>query len=477
MTHAELERELEEKGRELLRQLYQDHLTLRGDGEVRGPVIDAKGEERTHLRLQGRAIETIFGEVTVERAGYGGRGMESLHPLDAELNLPQEKFSLEVRRRAAIEAGRGSFDEAVEAMARGTGADIAKRQLEELVVRAAQDFDDFYTSREAVPLAPSPDSLLVLTVDGKGIVMRKEALREGTRKAAETERHHYEKRLARGEKANRKRMATVAALYDIAPFVRTAASVMAGAHLAEASAPRPRPQGKRVWASVEKEMEDVVAQLFEEALRRDPARARKWVVLLDGNEHQLKLVKKYARKHKVKPTIVLDLVHVLERLWKAAHCFFPEGARQLEQWVSQRLERLLEGKASDVAAGIRRAATRRGMSVGFRRAADECADYILNYKKLLKYDRYLAQGMPIGTGVIEGACRHLVKDRMDLTGARWGLAGAEAVLRLRSLRSSGDFDEYWRFHENEERLRNHACLYADATPPATAKGGQLRVIK
>jgi hypothetical protein len=128
---------------------------------------------------------------------------------------------------------------------------------------------------------------------------------------------------------------------------------------------------------------------------------------------------------------------------------FPIQPAQAEQWVSERLLRILGGHASDVAAGIRRSATRRELVN--RKAADECAQYFLNHKAYLRYDEYLASGFPIATGVIEGAFRHVVKDRMDLTGARWSLAGAEAILRLRSLRASGDFDEDWRFHEQQEQ--------------------------
>ena len=136
---------------------------------------------------------------------------------------------------------------------------------------------------------------------------------------------------------------------------------------------------------------------------------------------------------------------------------------------------MLRGKAVHVAAGIRRSATKRGLAAAARKPADKCADYLLKYAGYLRYHEYLAAGLPISTGVIEGACRHLVKDRMDITGARWDLICAEAVLKLRALRSSGDFDEYWTFHERLEQQRNHAERYANAeippmvqpTPPPT----------
>ena len=142
-----------------------------------------------------------------------------------------------------------------------------------------------------------------------------------------------------------------------------------------------------------------------------------------------------SRKHQVEFTIVLDLIHVCEYLWPAALAFHAEASREREEWVGERLHNILRGKAAQVAAGMRRSATLRALSPKQREPVDEAARYFLNHQQYMHYDRYLAAGLPIGTGVIEGACRHLVCDRMD-GAARWSLQGAEAVLRLRALRSS-----------------------------------------
>jgi hypothetical protein len=154
--------------------------------------------------------------------------------------------------------------------------------------------------------------------------------------------------------------------------------------------------------------------------------------------------------------------------WSSAWCFFDEGDTQAEGWVHDKARAVLEGKASLVAAAIRRTATNRGLTNNQRAKADTCADYLLRKQAYLDYPTAMANGWPIATGVIEGACRHLVKDRMDLTGARWGLPGAEAVLKLRALRTNGDFDQYWSFHLTEERHRVHNSRYANATLPAAA---------
>jgi hypothetical protein len=136
---------------------------------------------------------------------------------------------------------------------------------------------------------------------------------------------------------------------------------------------------------------------------------------------------------------------------------------------------------------MRRSATLRAMTAAERQPVDECADYLLNYSPYLQYEKALAAGVPIATGVIEGTCRHLVEDRMNLTGARWSLTGAEAVLRLRALRSSDDFDAYWEFHEQQEYERNHASHYANHRAPETvlsaaclsqpSRRGTLKIVK
>jgi hypothetical protein len=468
MSHSDVERELEQKLRELGRRLLQEHIDGRGVGEAVERVEGSDGVERSQARLQTRELETVFGPVEVERLGYGDVGVESLHPKDASLNLPDEKYSLEVRRRMALEVARGSFDEAKAAVERTTGAHVPKRQAEQLAARAAQDFDAFYEQRRSTPAQePAKGELLVLSVDGKGVVVRREDLREPTRKAAQARKHKLSTRLTKGEKRNAKRMATVGAVYTVATYPRSPEQVVRSLRGADKdkTTPRPRPEGKRVMASLEKTPAAVIEELFDDALHRDPEREKSWVAVVDGNKQQLDLLQRQARDHQLDVTIVLDIIHVIEYLWKAGAALNPPASPQLEVWVQQRLLQILRGRSSTVAAGMRRSATRRGLSQTARKPVDTCANYLRKYRSYLTYNEYLARGLPIASGIIEGACRHLVKDRMDLTGARWSLNGAEAILRLRALRASGDFDEYWRFHEKQEYERNHTSRYADGVVP------------
>lgn len=408
-----------------------------------------------------------FGEVELKRLGYGGRGVRTLYPLDGELNLSVDKYTHGLRLRAVEEAIKSSFDEGVAAIDKTTGGKVPKSQLRSLVAETSQDFLAYYERKEGVVAKVS--DILVLSGDGKGIVMRQEDLRPATKKAAEKHQRRPALRLKAGEKRQRKRMAQVAAVYDIEPHRRTAAEIVQWPSAAEATPeprpkrPRPRPQNKRVWASVEESVDVVMGQLFAEALDRDPEQRRRWVMLVDGHEDQLRTITGWMKETGKELTIILDLVHVLEYLWKAAFCFFDSQPEhdQAEQWVSEKLLALLEGGVSEVAAGMRRSATRRGLSQQQRGAVDDCADYLLKYKAYLQYDLYLAYGYPIGSGVIEGACRHLINDRLAITGARWRLLTSEALLKLRSLKSSGDLDEYFQFHQAQERQRNHLSKFGN----------------
>lgn len=496
MEMSDLEKLLQRQGSELLRELLQGHMDLRSLGRVEEPVIGADGVERRDVHRRRRAIKTVFGTVEVDRERFQHTGRPGLAPLDAELNLPAERASLELRRRVARLAAKMSFDDVVDEIRATTGTQLAKRQVEEMAKASAQDFDAFYEARrlQAQPQqedcsggdeGAGHDSILVVTADGKGIPMRPESLREATRKAAEQRVPKLQKRRSKGEKAHRKRMAAVAAVYSIAPHVRTPEDIVAG--LGPSASPsairRPKPQSKRVWASIKAPAEGVMDEMFEEALARHRDQPRRWVALVDGNETQLGNILTLAEHHDVELTLIIDAIHVLEYLWKAGTAFEKEGSPQLEKWVQTRFLQILQGQAKRVATGLRRAASRRRLNAKNRKPVDTCANYLDKYHPYLAYDQYLAQGLPIATGVIEGACRYLVKDRMEKTGARWHTNGAEAILRLRSLFASRDFEAYWQFHEVAERHRNHLSNYEDEAPPRVepprkpTRKPNLRVVK
>ncbi|HEX9667452.1 MAG TPA: ISKra4 family transposase [Thermodesulfobacteriota bacterium] len=464
MEHGDVEQIISREGNEILRRLLQAHLDLRSAQEQKQKEMKgSNGDKLTHIRENcERSLMSLFGQVKVRRIGYNMRGKSSVFPMDAELNLPKDKYSHGLRQRVAQEVSKNSFDAAVESIKQTTGGKVPKRQIEEITTEISQDFVKFYENQPSNSFEESSDPL-IMSEDAKGIVMRQESLREATRKAAEKKSTKRKARLNKGEKRNRKRMAMVGAVYSIERNYRTPEEIM-GVEKSEEKArvkPRARARNKRVWASVERDHNVVTDEIFEEALSRDPEKRREWVMLIDGHNDQLKNIRSSMKRYNVAVLLILDFIHVLEYLWKAAYCFYKAGSDSAEEWVGYRALQILKGNASHVAGGMRRSATLRGLSIEKRKAVDKCADYLLKYKEMLKYEEYLAAGLPIATGVIEGTCRHLINDRMDITGARWGLEGAEAVLKLRSLQSSGDIDAYLDFYKVKSLQRNHEPQYID----------------
>ncbi len=469
LEHSELEARLAEDARALARQVLQDQLDLRArveqrtDGVIGADATPRRAVERGHER----DLMTVLGEVQVTRLAYRAAGSENLYPADARLNLPPARHSHGVRRLAALEAPRSSFEDAQAAIMRQTGQQIGTRQLRALTLAAAQDVDGFYAQRERT--APDGQDLLVLSCDAKGVVMRPEALRDQTRAQAHNASGKLKTRLSKGEKQGRKRMAEIVTVYELTPEPRTAADILPDPDNPPAAATRrAKAQNKWLTASVTDDASTVIADMFNEADRRDPQHKLTAVALVDGNNHQIDQIKTEARKRKITIPIIVDFIHVLEYLWSACWCFFSEGDPAAERWVSDKARQVLDGRAGIVAAAIRRKATTLGLDANQRKNADRCADYLLAKRPYLDYPTALSNGWPIATGVIEGACRHLVKDRMDITGARWGLAGAEAILTLRALISNGDFDQYWTFHLVQEHRRVHASRYALGVIPGPA---------
>ena len=328
---------------------------------------------------------------------------------------------------------------------------IGKRQLEQLAGRAAADFERFYAGRPR----PAHSGVLVVEADGKGITMRPGQLRpEAARKAAKTV-PRQQGRLSRGEVRARRRVAEAGAVFDITPAPRTAADIVTGPGPAASAAPAPRAQNKWLTASVAADAAQVIASVFAEADRRDPGRQRTWIALADGNVHQLDRIRAEAAARGIALTTIIDFIHVTEYLWGAAWCFHPEASPDAAPWVRRHARDILDGRAAAAAAIRAQAAATAGLPASKHKAVRETVRYLDTKAPFLDYPTAPAAGWPISTGVIEGACRHLVKDRMDLTGARWSTQGAETILKLRALIANGDFPAYWTYHLNREHHRNH----------------------
>ena len=453
--HAALEKELAVRGREIARLLLQDHLDARAAAEPRrARVTGPDGVARTRAEPgHARALASVLGPVRVTRIAYRAPGVLNVRPADAELDLPAGKHSHGLAEMAASAAARGSLAAACAEVTARTGCTLGTRQCQQLARRAAADFAGFYASRPRP--AAGPGEVLVLSCDGKGIRMRPGQLRPETARKARKSVPKQDGRLSQGEVRTRKRMAETGAVYAFTPVPRAVQDIVG-----PGPGPRPPgPQAARKWltASIAADAAGVIAAVFAEAGRRDPGRQRTWIALVDGNTDQIRRIQAEAAARDIEVPVIIDFIHVTEHLWDAAWCFFPTASPGAGPWVRARAAEILDGRAAGVAAALRAAS---GLGKARRATADKTAGYLEAKAPHLDYPAALANGWPISTGVIEGACRHLVKDRMDITGARWGVETAEAILQLRATWANGDWDAYWAYHLQREHERNHPALYA-----------------
>jgi hypothetical protein len=466
-----------ELGRELLRGLVQLALDAQAEREVRLPeVTGTDGVRRARAeRGHARPVVTRLGQVRVRRIAYrsGIRGAGSLFPRDAVLNLPPLGYSWALQRLAEMFCRSGSYEQAHEFVLAATGVSIGKRQLEQILAAAAADAERFCQDRSrdqaAVPAAGEQEQdqglpPLAISADGKGVAMLPEARRRRTR-APDQKVRTFEKRAGTGEKKGCKRMAETGCVFDVAVPdgpARTPEQVMRP-DPGRARQDRPRAENRWYACDITAGRDVTIGKVFAEADRRDPGRRRTWIALVDGDNYQLGLFQAAAAARGITLAIVIDFIHVLEYLWKVAWCFHPPRDPAMEDWVTAQALDILHGRTADVIARIARLTGQHPPRPGSEHAKiiRKTLSCLQNKQAFMDYPRALANGWPIATGVIEGACRHLVQDRMGITGARWGLAGAQAMLWLRAICASGDTDTYWTWHIQQEHQRNHLSRYQD----------------
>ena len=338
ISHSDVERGIRDRGMELMRLLYEAHLDGRTQRE-REKAMRIVHEPGAEVRTRWRGIESDFGRVGFGRLGYKRAGRPAEFPLDRELNLPDELYSLEVRQRSAIEAARGCWDEVVSTIDRSSGAHVPKRQAQQLAVRAAEDFDAFYEQRvHPANDVIGPKALEVASCDGKGVTMLEKGLREDTRKAAQKAKQDAvrgdpmaPKKLRRHDK----RMAIVTANWEQERQPRTAEQILANLdrRAGDKKPKGPRPEHKRVRASIEKSQADGIAEMFDEIERRDPGAQRTTVVLVDGEEKQLEQIKRQAELRKRPVAIAIDLIHVIHYLWIARYLPCSRNATTTQSWL------------------------------------------------------------------------------------------------------------------------------------------------
>lgn len=407
------------------------------------PTTPAGRVMRYHGRRSVRYI-SIFGHLRVARHYFTAAKQASAAPLDAELSLPDTAFSDLLREWGAYGDTEQAYGENQLLLERILGLTLSVATLEQQARRSAQDVAAFYAQATQQPAPAHTGSILVAQADGKGVPMVTATVREAAR-------------LATGRRRGTKKEAVVTCLYSIAPYVRNAEEVAAAIlHEGEPSQvrQRPRPVGKEQHATLAGKAV-ACRDLAQRAAQREGVQIQHRVALTDGAE----ALQAQMQAHFPGYTLILDIMHANEYLWEAATALVGEAEEKRRRWLRPKLVQLLEGKTSEVIRELEEAAAAPRRTKSQRKVLERTIGYYRRNQPYMRYDHYLAQGWPIGTGVVEGACGHLVKDRMEQGGMRWTEEGAQAILDLRAVRLNGDWDAYWCFH----RQQQHQRLYGTTT--------------
>jgi Uncharacterised protein family (UPF0236) len=430
-------------------------VAAQGDGD-QGAQVEHEGKTLQRLdQPHERRYVSIYGPLEILRYVYGTREGQEIQrvPLDARLGLPAGEISyvLEdwLERMCLKDAFRESVNSLVDLL--GVRAKVSVDTAEEHSRQMDQHAGSFRAS-QPMPRADEEGELLVATADGKGVPMRRLA------DPAEPPRSSH--RRSKGEKANQKQMAYVGAVYSIDRFRRTVDQILDELLRKARANDRPRPQHKHVWAEMTRPGDGLLegtllhgpsylfAGLAVECQARDPARKKVLICLMDGERQLWDLQADWLPR----AVQILDLFHVNERLWTAAHCFHAETSPEATRFVERYLRMLLEGKVDSVIRSFRQLLATRQMTYEKRKRLQATITYYDNNREHMRYDAYLAAGYPIGSGVAEGACRHVVKDRMERTGMHWSLAGAQAMLHLRALYLNDDWSTFVEHRIEQEQF-------------------------
>jgi len=444
--------ELIETGRETIAAFIEEQ-----EEELPRPeVIEHEGKQLQRLpERRVRPYVSAFGPTPFARDVYATRETQrqEVVPLDAKLGMPESDTSYLLQKWSGTQFVKESYAESRLTLQSILGFAPSVNCLEDMAAQASADAEVYFDQQAAVD-ATTEAEILVATSDCKGVPMRKV---DAPRKKPDKEVPRR-KRLKKGEKNGQKRMACVGGVYSVAPFRRTVEDVLNEILRKEKQQQRPLPQNKRLRAVLTREVDgtevnakDVVFDWLAAELRqRDPHAQRTVIAVMDGETKLRDL-----QELKIGRAIgILDIWHVTEYLWELAYCFHREGSDEAEAFVGTYLRKLLEGKVNRVIGGIRQMATKRKLSEPKWEKVEDCLTYFAARADYMKYDEYLAAGYPIGSGVVEGACRHLVKDRMEQAGMRWRIAGAQAILSLRAIYVNDDWEAFHahRIHTEQRKL-------------------------
>jgi hypothetical protein len=448
------------------RQAFGHFLRIQGDGDVGKTVEMDDGKELRRLtEPHQRTYRSIFGPFELSRYVYGTREGQRIEfvPLDARMKLPESGFSYVLQDWAGTHFIEEAFDRSAETLGKILGFSLTVDSLERLSRKMAESVAGFRKSLTKPP-AKEEGEILVATADGKGIPMRRPA-----------DQRPVGARRKKGEKANKKQMATLGCVYTVDPKHRTADDVVEALFRERVvrrakETVEPVAQHKRVWSSLTYEEGDVYVNAETEVfawiaseVEMRCRRGQPMVCLMDGQRSLWSSCAAYLPNERL--VEILDLLHAIEYLWKAAYLFHQEGSDEASKFVRHRILRLLHGEVGYVIGGLRQMGTKRELPAKKQAALAKICNYLDGNRHRMRYHEYLAAGYPIASGVIEGACRHLVKDRMERSGMRWTIDGAQAMLDLRSTSINGQWSAFCahriktetkRLHPNRQRLERLA---------------------
>jgi hypothetical protein len=437
MEIGEVERGLLAMVMEVGRQALREFVSEKGTGYQGTAMVDGDGNRLRYERDRGLDYRSIFGTIRIERAYYHRPGSSGRFPLDGELNLPERGYSYLVQEFSSKLAVNTSYENAVEIIEAFFPVSVPIRSLESILADLSDDVIRYY-EQKAAPKLSVEAVVTVATVDKKGVVIRK----------PEEDESDGKKTSCNPDKPGKKKMATVISAYATPRHVRSADDIVQEMSREGDSKPRPKPQHKYTCASLTQSAEQTVAHLQRAVNQRLP-QGNELVCILDGERSLWTLVYQYF------PTafFVLDIFHVLEHLAKAALCFHDEGSPEARAFVTERLRMLLMGKAGRVIGGLKQMLTKHDLSGSKGYDLGRVIGYLERNRQHMRYEICLVKGYPIGSGVIEGACRNLINDRLELTGMSWTPTGAESVIRLRAVHINKDWDSFWKYRRKSERRR------------------------
>jgi hypothetical protein len=401
-----------------------------------------------------RAISyySIFGKLRLARHYFTAPGHNGRCPLDAALSLPEHCYSDLLSDWASYGSTDAAYRENQAALERILGLRVSVQALETIAATAAADVSTFYQQAPDPATPHAVGSILVVQADGKGVPLVQPPPAE------------VPLRLAKGQKRTKKKEAIVTCLYTIAPYIRSAQDVRAALLHQERRADhpsRPVPVQKETRATLGGKA-SALRTLQQRAVQRDGQHIQARVALTDGAESLQQQMLTAFPEH----TLILDIIHASEYLWATATAVLGESSPLRTPWVALKLDLLLSGQVETLIAELTAEAARMTWTETQRTAIERTIGYYVRNRAYMHYDTYLAQGWPIGTGVVEGACGHLVKDRMEQAGMRWTLSGAQAILDLRAVRINGDWDAYWQFHRQQHHQRLYGAASTAALPEA-----------